>query len=164
MFPLLHNKQSSTFIQDMSENPAKAVYLIFPILAALLNAAVLVLQIVMNKQSENKHNAQFSIQQPIKLKVYLPLQTVISLPLIILLGFLSSFSNRQQRIMLFFPVQIMTLGVLVPIIIIKRDPQMVKFFFETVTNPLVDKIGKIKSKYFANAVHPDERRSGLTVY
>ena len=164
MFPLLHNKQSSSFVQDISENPAKSVYLILPTLAALLNAAAKVIQTLMNKHTENKNNALFFIHSHIKLKMYLPLQTVISFPLIILFGFLSSFSNRQQRIMIFFPFQIMTLGVLVPIIIIKRDPQMVKFFFEIITNPLVDKIGKIKSKYFANSVHPDERRSGLTVY
>ena len=164
MFPLLHNKQSSTFIQDMAENPAKAMYLIPPILALLLNAAAQGLQIVLNKQTGKNHNALFLIPQPIKLKVYLPLRTVVTFPLIILFGFLSSFSNRQHRMMLYFPVQIMTLGVLVPIIIIKRDPKMVKFFFETITNPLMDTILDIKSIYFANEVHPAERRSGLIVY
>ena len=160
MFPLIHNKQSSTFIQDISENPAKAVYLILPILATICHVTAPILQFLINKQTEHQKTTFYSIQKQFEVEMSTSLQTIVSFPLIILFGFLSSISARQQRMLFFFPLQAMTLGVLLPTLIIKRDPKMVKFFLETFSNPLVDKI----IKTFATKVQPLERRSGLTVY
>ena len=159
MFPLLLNKKSSTFIQDISENPAKAVYIILHIIATIFSVTAPILQFVINKQTEQQKNPLVSIQKQIK-EMFPSLKTVVSFPLLILFGFISSFSTRQHRMVFFFPVQIMSLGVLLPTIIIKRDPKMVEFFLETVANPFVD----IIIKTFATKVQPLERRSGLTVY
>ena len=159
MFPLLVNKKSSTFNQNISENPARAVCLILPIFATMFSVTAPILQFVINKQTEQQNNAPFSIQKQIK-EMFPSLKTVVSFPLLIVFGILSSFSTKEHRMVFFFPLQTMTLGVFVPIIIIKRDPKMVKFLSETVTDPLMNRL----IKTFATKVQPLERRSGITVY
>ena len=156
MFSLLHENQSSTFIQDISENPTRAVYLIFPIFATLFHIANPILQFVIYKQTDHQKNMIYSIQKQMKVQKSPSLQTVVCFPLLILFSFLSSYSMRQHRRMFFFPVQIMTAGVLVPTLIIRRDPKMVKFYFETLTNPLVDKTRETIFKTFATKIQPLE--------
>ncbi len=128
-FPLLYGNESTSFVQDIDKNLVKALYLVLPCSAALVNTIAKVCSDYTRKKIDQQVNI-FTIcgqQQINEEKWTFSLETVIGIPLIILFGFLSSFSDCVERLTFFFPLQIMALGFIIPFFVIKKNIKIMNF-------------------------------------
>jgi hypothetical protein len=146
-------------LQDFNESRLTLLYLLWPTSSGIVNLVAKIYSNQINKKlkltlmvSHNQEDHRFSEE-----KVILSLTSVLVIPLIITTGFLSSFSNREVRLHLLFPIQLTLLGVLLPLLLIGINPKMknkvVLNYFEPYTNKLKILFKNFK-KIFSKKVYP----------
>jgi hypothetical protein len=140
-FTLLHGNLSTSFVNENNKSLVPLLYLALPCIAALVNIIakicsnyiinnieqqVNVFIIFGSKQCKSKDNLSFS------------LEAAIGIPLVILFAFLSSFSDRINHLTFYVPFQIMFMGFIIPLFIIKRNIKIMNFMKQNYINIVLE--------------------------
>ena len=142
LFPLFYNNESTSFVQDLNTNSVKGLYLVLPCSAAVVN----IFAKISSNFAKNKINPQVEVFTICGSNIIsseknftLSIGAAIGIPLLILFGFfLSSFADRVSRLTFFVPVQIMLLGCIIPIFVIKSDPKITNFVKQNYIKPFLE--------------------------
>jgi hypothetical protein len=140
-FSLLYGNFSTSNVQDINKNLGTLLYSALPWIAAVVNIIAKICSNLMLNNIDQQQNVFiiYGSQQILSEdKLSFSLEAAIGIPLVILFGFLSSFSNRIERLTLFVPCQIMLLGFIIPLFIIKRNIKIMNFMKQNYINIVLE--------------------------
>ena len=87
-------------------------------------------------------------------KFILSLTSVMAIPAIFTVGFLSSFSDREFRLRFLFPIQLTVLSVIFPIFVIAVNPKLKQFAIATFLKIFEQKTLFVLTKMISSKVFP----------
>jgi hypothetical protein len=137
----LYGNFSTSNVQDINKNLGTLLYSALPWIAAVVNIIAKICSNLMLNNIDQQQNVFiiYGSQQILSEdKLSFSLEAAIGIPLVILFGFLSSFSNRIERLTLFVPCQIMLLGFIIPLFIIKRNIKIMNFMKQNYINIVLE--------------------------
>jgi hypothetical protein len=139
----LYNGTQSTFFQDVENNWAIALYPVLPCIATVVNAIAKICSDFIKENIDRQVNV-FTIygsKQCISegKVIFLSLEVTIGIPVLFLIYTpFSSFSDRTTRFTFFIPLQIIILGFIVPLIVIKRNIKIINFMKQNYIEPVFE--------------------------
>jgi hypothetical protein len=141
LFSLFHGTESTSFFQDVEHHWATSLYLVLPCSATVVNAIAKIYSDFTKENIDRQVNV-FTIYGSMQFnsegKVILSLELTIGIAWLIIFTVFSSFADRTARLTIFFPLQIMLLGLLVPLIVIKRNIKIINFMKQNYIKPFLE--------------------------
>ena len=140
LFPLLHGNESTSFVQDINKISVKRHYLAVHCNAVVVNIfAKIYSHFAKKKIRQNLNIFIIDTKEIIRTEKFtLSLGATTGVPLLILFAFVSSFSDRIERLTFFFPIQIFLLGFIFPLVVIKRNSKKMYFVRQNYMKPILD--------------------------
>ncbi len=142
LFHMYHEEETRSNLIEAQSNKFKMIYLICPVLTTIVNAT-LQLFIFKLRKKLNQVAPIFLVEpiqviptQPFSLSVW----SVIGFPLVILFSVFSSFLPRQNRLVFIYPIQITTLSVVLPLLIINNNKALKHYFVTNYIRPITDNL------------------------
>jgi hypothetical protein len=157
LFPFFYEHESTSLSQDIEKNSLKSLYALLPSIAIAVNTITKICSYLISRnihQQVNVFTISESTQFTSEVKVTFSLEASTGVALVILFTFLSSLSDRMERLTCFFPLQITLMGLIIPIFVIKGDKKIKKFVKENYINTVLEHhvIRSVK-KWKSNVVH-----------
>jgi hypothetical protein len=135
-------------VHEVKKSKIKIVFSFLPLLSLVMNGLAKMASIWMNKKL--KPNLNFSIENRTEEKFSVSLNALICLPILVFFSIIFSYSNRDQRLLFYFPLQIMMLSVIIPSIIITQNEKMKRTLYLNHIKPrltsLVDALNRFKNR------------------
>lgn len=148
IFALFFEKEPISFVHEVKKSKIKIVFSFLPLLSLVMNGLAKMASIWMNKKL--KPNLNFSIENRTEEKFSVSLNALICLPILVFFSIIFSYSNRDQRLLFYFPLQIMMLSVIIPSIIVTQNEKMKRTLYLNHIKPrlasLVDALNRFKNR------------------
>jgi hypothetical protein len=158
LFPLFYENESTSLSQDIDKNLFKALYAVLPCSAIAVNIITKICSFNMRRninQQVNVFTISGSVQFISEEKITFSLEASTGVALGILFAFLSSLSDRVERLTIFFPFQIMLMGFIIPMFIIKRDNKIMNFMRQNYINSIIEQpVIQSLIKWKSSTVYP----------
>ena len=140
-FTLLYGNLSTSFVNDNNKSLVPLLYLALPCIAALVNIIAKICSNYMINNIEQQVNVFITFgskQCKSKDNLSFLLEAAMGIPLVILFAFLSSFSDRINHLRFYVPFQIMFMGFIIPLLIIKRNIKIMNFMKQNYINVILE--------------------------
>ena len=118
----------------MEKRKIKIVFTFLPSLSLLINVCAKLASIWNTRKLKTNvsiETSDFSTEE----KFSVSLNSVMGLPIWFILSVVFSYSNRNQRLLFFFPLQLMILSVIIPSIMISHNERMKRTFYLNFIEP-----------------------------
>ena len=139
-FTLFYETESTSFFEDVEHHWAISLYAVLPCSATVVNAIAKIYSDFTKENIDRQVNV-FTIygsnQCSSEGKVILSLEVTIGISWLIIYTVFSSFADRTARLTFFFPLQIMLLGFILPLIVIKRNKKIINFIKQNNIKPFL---------------------------